>query len=338
MRLPEAFTRYRPEIDAALRAALGGRSSPLYDMMRYHLGWVDAAGKPLPEPGGKALRPALCLLTCEALGGDYRRAVPAAAAIELVHNYSLIHDDIQDDDRERRHRPTVWSVWGKPQAINAGTGMRILASRALDGLQAGGASLEKQMRVQRLIDEDCLALIEGQYLDISYETRQDVSVADYIAMIECKTAALIACSFEVGAVLAGDDEGAAAGFRRLGRSLGLAFQIRDDILGIWGDETQTGKPAGSDIRKKKKTLPVIYAVASAPGRLRAPVLDFYRNGASDITPVLRALEEAGAQQRAQALADSYRDEARAALAGLRLAGKHRREMEGIIDFLVEREY
>ena len=129
---------------------LAERQSPLYDMMRYHLGWIDAQGRPLPGSAGKALRPTLCLLACEAVGGTYHRALPAAAAVELVHNFSLIHDDIQDDDRERRHRPTVWSIWGKPQAINAGTAMRVLASLALSRLSERGVSGEKQLHAQRI--------------------------------------------------------------------------------------------------------------------------------------------------------------------------------------------
>ena len=242
MKLPVVFERYRSEIDSELRAVLAERESPLYDMMRYHLGWIDWQGRPLSGTAGKALRPALCLLACEAVGGTYHRALPAAAAVELLHNFSLIHDDIQDDDRERRHRPTVWSIWGKPQAINAGTAMRVLASLALSRLGENGVSGEKQLRIQRILDESCLRLIEGQYLDISYESRLDIGVTDYLGMIDGKTAALIGCSLELGAFLGTDDEAVIRGLWNFGRNLGLAFQIRDDILGIWGDEKETGKP------------------------------------------------------------------------------------------------
>jgi geranylgeranyl diphosphate synthase type I len=165
--LPAAFERYRTQIDAELRLVLAQQQSPLYEMMRYHLGWIDEKGDPVKEPAGKALRPTLCLLACEAVGGDYRKALPAAAAIELVHNYSLIHDDIQDDDCERRHRPTVWSIWGKPQAINAGTAMRLLANITLARLREQGISPEKHWHTQCLLDTTTLRLIEGPYLDIS---------------------------------------------------------------------------------------------------------------------------------------------------------------------------
>ncbi|MDP6416110.1 MAG: polyprenyl synthetase family protein, partial [Gammaproteobacteria bacterium] len=262
-KLPQVFEKYRTEIDAELRSLLAQHQSPLYDMMRYHLGWIDEKGHPQQGSTGKALRPTLCLLACEAAGGEYRHALPAAAAVELVHNYSLIHDDIQDDDRERRHRPTVWSIWGKPQAINAGTAMRLLSNMALFRLAKWRVSLEKRTRVQYLLDESSLRLIEGQYLDISYESRFDISVSDYLKMIEGKTASLMSCSLEAGALLGSDDEHLVESLRNIGRCLGLAFQIQDDILGIWGNQEETGKPLGSDIRHRKKTFPIVHALEKA---------------------------------------------------------------------------
>lgn len=339
MNLPEVFTRYRAEIDAGLRAALRGRKSPLYDMMRYHLGWADDKGNPLPESGGKALRPTLCLLACQSLGGDYRRAIPAAAAIELAHNYSLIHDDIQDDDKERRHRPTVWSIWGKPQAINAGTAMRLLASLALADLRERGVSDETRLRIQRLLDEDCLALIEGQYLDISYETMFNITVSDYLDMIEKKTAALIACALEAGALLASENEAVIAGYRRAGRNLGMAFQIRDDILGIWGDERQTGKPSCSDIIKKKKSMPIIYALENTRGEMRTRLQRIYGNGASpDTAAVLEILDAVGARHQAQRLAEGYSNEAMAGINALPLREASRRDLTEVLSFLIERDF
>jgi geranylgeranyl diphosphate synthase type I len=235
MKLPECFERYRTDIDAELKLILSDRQLPLYDMMRYHLGWIDDKGNTLANAAGKALRPTLCLSACEVAGGEYSRALSAAAAIELVHNYSLIHDDIQDDDRERRHRPTVWCLWGKPQAINAGTAMRLLANMALLRLEARGVSQQRRLRIQQLLDETSLRLIEGQYLDINFETRFDINVSDYLTMIDKKTAALIACSLEVGALLGSDNDSLSDKFSNIGRNLGLAFQIIDDILGIYSN-------------------------------------------------------------------------------------------------------
>ena len=341
MNLPSVFNKYRGDIDAELKSVFSERQSPLYDMMRYHMGWVDEKGKAISISGGKALRPTLCLLACEAVGGDYRQALPAAAAIELVHNYSLIHDDIQDDDRERRHRPTVWSIWGKPQAIGAGTAMRILADLALLRLQELGVPDQKQLRAHYLIDEECMSLIEGQYLDISYETRFDITIQDYLNMIRKKTAALLSCSLELGAMLGTDDELVTEGFRNVGMNLGIAFQIRDDILGIWGEEQKTGKPSRSDIRRKKKTFPVIWAFDKAKGDLRTDLLNFYRDGASvgsGITTVLRVLKTVGAQTQAQKLAETYRDEALAAIKGLPLTASAAYDLQELLNFLVERDF
>ncbi len=341
MKLPPVFERYRSEIDSELRAVLAECQSPLYDMLRYHLGWIDAQGHPLPGSVGKALRPALCLLACEVVGGEYHRALPAAAAVELVHNFSLIHDDIQDDDRERRHRPTVWSIWGKPQAINAGTAMRVLASLALSRLSERGVSGEKQLRAQRILDESCLRLIEGQYLDISYESRLDIGVADYLKMIDGKTAALIGCSLELGALLGTDDEPVIRGLWGFGRNLGLAFQIRDDILGIWGDEQETGKPLGSDIRRRKKSFPIAYALEKATSKVKTELANIYQNEAIDedgTLSVLRILDGVGAQQYAQKMTEMYHDKALKEMRDLALMPEARRDLEALANFLVDRNF
>lgn len=341
MKLPKVFEKYRAQIDAELKLVLAERQLPLYHMMRYHLGWVDEQGNPLPNSAGKALRPTLCLLACEAVSGDYHRALPAAAAIELVHNYSLIHDDIQDDDRERRHRPTVWSIWGKPQAINAGTAMRLLANLALWRLQQHGVPLEKQFSAQYLIDETTLRLIEGQYQDISYESRFDISVGDYLSMIQEKTAALIACSLEVGALLGSDNKLLRRSFRDIGRNLGLAFQIRDDIIGIWGDGKITGKPLGSDIRRRKKTFPIVYALENTEDGLRKELINVYQSGEvgeDEVLTILEILESIHAQHKAQRLAEKYSQQAIKAIDKLAILPSAKRDLVEIACFLVERDF
>lgn len=341
MKLPAVFERYRVEIDAELRSALTGRQSALYDMMKYHLGWLDERGNPSSNSSGKALRPTLCLLACEAVGGEYRRAAPAAAAVELVHNFSLIHDDIQDDDRERRHRPTVWSIWGKPQAINAGTAMRILTNLALLRLGRYDIPPAKQLQVQYLIDETSLRLIEGQYLDISYESRFNIGVSDYLNMIERKTAALIACSLEIGALLGTEDESLIEGFRKTGLNLGLAFQIKDDILGIWGDGEKTGKPAGSDIRHHKKTLPIVFTLEKGRDGLRKELINIYQNGAlteDGVASVLRILEVAGAQAAAEKMAEGYCQQAEQTIDKLAIAPSARHDLQELLHFLAERNF
>jgi len=331
--LPSVFQRYRADIDAELRAVLSGRDSPLYHMLRYHLGWVDERGNPLAQDAGKALRPTLCLLACEAAGGHYQKALPAAAALELIHNFSLIHDDIQDGDRERRHRPTVWYLWGKNQALNAGDSMHALANLALCRLKEKGVAAPKQVQALRLLTEGCLAMIEGQYLDLSYESRLDVSVDDYLEMVSLKTAALIGCATGMGALLGTDDELLIEHLRRFGHRLGLAFQIRDDILGIWGDETITGKPLASDIRRKKKSLPVVYALASQDREL----LRIYRKPSlteAEVALVLNKLEAKTAQAQAEAFCQQALDE----LEGIELKPQAREELVELAHFLTQRSY
>jgi len=340
VKVPSAFKRYRSAINTELRSVLAGRTSPLYEMMRYHLGWVDEHGNPIRGSPGKALRSTLCLLACEAVGGSWYKALPAAAGMELMHNFSLIHDDIQDDDRERRHRPTVWSIWGKPQAINAGDALATIAGLSLLGLAQRGIPAGKQLLTHKLMYEACLTTIEGQYLDISYESRFDIQVSDYLEMTERKTAALIARSLEVGALLGSDDEAVIQGLSRFGWNLGLAFQVRDDILGIWGDEGKTGKPWGSDIRHKKKSLPIAYALETAKGKARTELVDIYQEEVIDdegVRAILGILEAVQAGVYAQGLANEYYNAALKQLRGLSLRPWPRSQLRDMTRFVVERD-
>jgi geranylgeranyl diphosphate synthase, type I len=339
MSLPVILDKYRSQVDRELKALVDERKSVMYDMMRYHLGWIDEKGSPVKGKAGKALRPALCCFSCEAAGGDYRKALPAAAALELVHNFSLIHDDIQDNDRERRHRATVWAVWGMPQAINAGNAMRVLANSALRHLK--GISTEKQVRLHELLDEISLSLIEGQYLDIGYEKRFDITVEDYITMINGKTVALLAGSMEIGALLGTDVEAEVGNFKETGRNLGLAFQIRDDILGIWGDSEETGKSTGSDIRRRKKSYPVVFALENTGGAAKTELVSIYQHSHMDESDVSRALEifeAAGTQAKAQGLVQKYCGEAWENFKKARVSKEHQAEMDELIGFLTGRKY
>jgi len=253
----------------ALQQALPSRMSPFYDMLRYHLGLDDHGGS-----SGKQLRPALCLLVCEALGGDWRTALPAAASIELIHNFSLIHDDIQDGDRERRHRPTVWAKWGVGQAINAGDAMYCLAMLALNRFrQTAHEPLMGDML--GLLSEATREIIEGQYLDLSYEALPQITLDQYLDMIQRKTGALIRASAEVGAMLAATTPHARLLARDFGESLGKLFQVQDDLLGVWGAPEATGKPVSADIRRKKKSLPIVLALTVAPHAERLELSSIY---------------------------------------------------------------
>jgi len=333
--------RYRAEIDDELRVLFSGHRQSIYDMLRYHLGWVDEKGRPQETGGGKRLRPSLCLLCCEALGGDYRQALPAAAGIELLHNFTLIHDDIEDNDRERHHRPTVWSLWGVPRAINAGDGLHVIAHLAMLGLEQRGVPAAKVVQVATVLGEACLEICEGQDLDISFEERLDVRVEDYLQMITRKTAALMEASFRIGALLGTDDEEAVYCLALSGRKLGLAFQMRDDVLGIWGRAEDTGKVSANDIRRKKKSLPVVYTFSKARDEARKELERIYAKetlSEDDVASVLAIMEEVGAEAFAQRLAEDLLNEALGELNKVSSTSHALAELKRLAVFFVERAY
>jgi len=283
----------------------------VYEQCRYHLGLDGTKGV-----SGKRMRPLLGLLAYASITGDHRGALPGAAAVELGHNFSLVHDDIEDNDRERRHRPTLWSVHGIPQAINTGDMLFSLSRVALHRLTDLGFSDRKVLRLMRLYDETCVALCEGQYIDIANtETGTMMSVELYFDMIGRKTAALIAASIEAGALLATDDEHVIERYRAFGWDLGLAFQINDDLLGIWGQEQATGKQP-TDVARRKKTLPVIYAFEHAGPEDRARLVEAYASGApmaGEIDEIVAILERSGAHAFTRDQARLHRDRALAEL-------------------------
>ncbi len=260
----EHFTaEWLPRLEAEMQAVLALREPDVaqhYQMMHYHMGWADESFQPGIFDTGKRIRPLMCLMACAAVGGEPAAALPAAAAVEILHNFSLIHDDIQDGDRTRRHRPTLWTLWGVPQAINVGDGMFALAYAALLRSKQQGVADAQLLAALERFTTCCAALTEGQHLDMGFEARENVPVATYLQMIEGKTAALLAASLALGALLGGADKATEDALYRFGRHIGLAFQIRDDILGIWGDPAVTGKAAGNDILRRKKSLPLLYAL------------------------------------------------------------------------------
>ena len=298
-------------------------------MIRYHLG-LDGSG----AAAGKRMRPLLGLLAYASIAGDHAAALPGAAAVELGHNFSLVHDDIEDGDRERRHRPTVWALHGIPQAINTGDMLFSLSRMALHRLTELGFSDAKVLRLMRLYDETCVALCEGQYIDIWTSEHDDAMSVDlYFDMIGRKTAALIAASIEAGALLATDDEAVISRYRAFGWALGIAFQLNDDLLGIWGQEQATGKEP-TDVARKKKTLPVIYAYEHAAPAERARLAELYagdRPTADDVEEIVTIVERSGARTFTRDEARRYRDEALAELdaAGV-IDGAARARLQDII--------
>ncbi|MCL5428975.1 MAG: polyprenyl synthetase family protein [Chloroflexi bacterium] len=250
-----------PAIEQALRDAMAPANSvgheALYGMLAYHLGWEG--GKAKPRAAGKRIRPTLLLLTCAAAGGDWKQALPAAAAVELLHNFSLIHDDIQDGSQQRRGRLTLWAIHGIAQAINAGDAMFSLAHMSLEGLLKT-TSRSIYVTAAGLLPRTSLHLTQGQYLDLSYENINDLSLVSYWPMIWGKTAMLIRACTQLGAAIAGATGRKLKAYMTFGEKLGLAYQVHDDLLGIWGDPKEMGKSAHSDLLSGKKSLPVLYAL------------------------------------------------------------------------------
>jgi geranylgeranyl diphosphate synthase type I len=298
--VPPLFLRYQQEISLALRQAVAKASEAAiiadasafgsyYGQMHYHLGWVNAHFLPVQSHPGKLLRPTLLLLAYEvarAQGGtrectahSLQRALPAAAAIELIHNFTLIHDDIEDADTERRHRTTLWKIWGIPKAINTGDGMAFVAHLALWDVLNEGVEGALAVRLGQVLDRTLLTVTEGQYLDLTFEKRPSVSEQQYGDMIGRKTAALMSGAAEMGALLGSRDEAIIGSLRRFGWALGMAFQVRDDMLGVWGSTQELGKTAAGDIYRRKKSLPIIHALQTSDKEGQKVLREIYQQEA-----------------------------------------------------------
>ncbi len=305
-------------IDEEIRDVLAQAETalqPFYGMMLYHLGLdIDRPG------GGKRMRPLMCVLVYEALGGDPRGVLPAAAALELLHNFTLIHDDIEDQDPTRHHRPTVWSVWGVPQAINTGDGMYAASRLAVQRLRERGFPAGRILDFACLIDQACVRVCEGQFLDISFESRTDVTVERYRAMAAKKTGALIAACAEGAAVLATDDPRVREALARFGDDFGQAFQAYDDLLGIWATTERTGKLEMNDLVKRKKTLPVVIAFEKASPRLRSELAALFEPpaplAAENVERIREILDEVGTREQLESEIASHRTRALHALRGI----------------------
>ncbi len=302
---------FLPAIEAEMKVILESDHPSYqvyYGMLHYHLGWVDSGLGSESGKAGKRIRPLICLLVCDAAGGNWEQAVPAAAAIELLHNFSLIHDDIEDGSRTRRGRKTVWELWGVPQAINAGDSMFSSAYAALARLADRGVAAETTVDSLRIFARACVQLTKGQHLDMRYETQASVDVEQYKQMIAGKTAALLSATSEIGAIIAGAEPEKRHDFAEFGRNVGLAFQAHDDVLGIWGDETTVGKSTVSDILTRKKTMPVVYGLARS-----SALRDLYACPQLDVQQAVDLLEAAGARDYAVAAVDRYSEAAMAHL-------------------------
>lgn len=316
--LGEALLQAIHDARARLPSAADSREilDEFYGQIEYHHGWRAPDLSPTPWHPGKLIRPTLLLLACEVAAGQrgqsdqerqaaIQRAIPAALAVELVHNFSLVHDDIEDGDEERHHQPTLWKLWGVPLAINTGDGIFALARLQLSHLRARGVPAETIIELSTRLDATCIELCEGQHLDMRFEGRQDVSVAMYLDMIGRKTAALMDCAARMGSLVgAPESQALSAHLGAFGRALGIGFQLRDDMLGIWSAQA-LGKSEAGDLRHKKMSLPVISVLEDAAPADRRTLIEIYSQpgpaSETQIATLLEILERSGARERARTM-------------------------------------
>ncbi len=326
------ISEMRAAVEADLRSTIDLSFSETYREMRnmisYHLGWLDDLSQ------GKRIRPILLLLITQTLGGDWKNAVQAGAAIELIHNFSLIHDDIQDHSEIRHGRPTLWKTVGVAQAINAGDALFTIGLKKIWDLQKN-FDLDLVARSYLILNQTCLRLTQGQYLDIDFESRQPISDREYLEMIAGKTTALLSACTQIGAILAGASPRVALSAVEFGHNLGMAFQIVDDYLGVWGDPSITGKSAASDLVEGKKTYPILLGLADdnpfSKRWLEGPI------HSEDATELADMLGETGAKQATIHKADEYTQKALAALGELCSPSNSRQILDDLTQWLLKRD-
>ncbi len=321
---PDVLRRARELTTPGILAAAGRLSPEVRPLVEYHLGLADQHGRPIEgASSGKGVRPALVLLSAEAAGAEAVIGVPGAVAVELVHNFSLIHDDVIDCDTERRHRPTVWAIWGVGRAIIAGDALLSLSQEVLLGSGTGAEAA-------RCLAEATSAMIAGQALDMAFESLAGVDVARCLSMEAGKTGALLGCAASLGAILAGAPQRVTDALREFGTQLGLAFQAIDDLLGIWGDPRQTGKPTWSDLRQHKKSLPITAALAAEDRRSDelATLLASDELKEHDLARAATLVEQCGGRAAAT---DEAEGRLAAALDALESAPLERRARDELVD-------
>lgn len=329
--LTKFFSSSLKLVEKDMEAVLSQFELPLYDFMRYHLGWKDEKGNPLSEDerrkfGGKRIRPLMLLAICRLLGGSIKHSLPAASAVEFLHNFSLIHDDIEDGDEVRRFRPTVWKIWGIPQAINLGSSMQALVNLSALRLKA---HFDSEI-VNRVLEELTVAIIrmtEGQYLDLAMQEIGETTVSDYLDMVRRKTGALFERACRISAILAGKKEEIVERAGKFGMFFGLAFQIKDDYLGIWGEPEKIGKPA-EDIHKGKMSFPIVFALNKSRRKNElADILAKREKREEDIEKALAILAEIGAKEYTREMCESYTDDAVFHLSQLKGRSEIKKELE-----------
>jgi geranylgeranyl diphosphate synthase type I len=331
---PLFLRRHAVLVRDALRNSAPPRTTRAGAMAAYHMGWADASGAPCDADSGKLLRAALTLWGASAAGGAPADALHAAIAVEWIHNFTLVHDDIQDGDHERRHRATLWTLVGQPQAINAGDALHSLA---LTLLTRPGPHPARRLRAAHAVSRAVSAVIDGQCLDLDLEGRPAAGTGVALRLARAKTGALIGGSLQAGAILGGGAAGFSERLRRVGRELGAAFQVRDDWLGTWGDPAVTGKSSHADLERRKSTFAIAAAwTAASPGQ-RRELRELMASPGSAGTPRLRRLlDELDAGPRTADGACRLAEAALRHLEHVALDTRHRDELEQLAAYVAHR--
>jgi geranylgeranyl diphosphate synthase type I len=307
----------------AVDETCAGQYSGLGDIFKYQMGWTGQSGK-----SGKRIRPMMLLLTVAGYNEKWDRAIPAAIALELIHNYSLIHDDIEDNSQMRRGVETVWVKWGQPQGINSGDSMLNLAFSVLWKLE-NNYSPQTVIETTKTLQRYSMDLTKGQYLDIDFESRSNVTIKNYIDMVEGKTCSLFKAALEIGGILGESSAQDRMKLQKIGSLLGQAYQIQDDWLGIWGDVSVTGKSNQSDLLERKKTYPVILGLQKNHQFLKL----WDQAGNNDQLPILEMAKTLEAEGIKQATESEFNRVYEEAFSLLKLLGKKYKEFEGLSDFI-----
>jgi geranylgeranyl diphosphate synthase type I len=334
--MPAGVAQARDLVGPAAEAAINRLTPGVRKVAAYHYGFADAEGNPVRKGSGKGLRPALALLSARAAGATADRGVTPAIAVELVHNFSLLHDDIMDGDAERHHRPTAWTVFGVGAAILAGDALLALANDLLLEDNAPGGPW-----AARCLSTAVQRLIAGQSEDLAFEKRDDVTLPECVEMAGDKTAALMACACTIGAVHAGAAPELAMGLADFGGHVGLAFQLTDDLLGIWGATEVTGKPVRADLRARKKSLPVVAALSGGTreaGELAKILTSDAALSEDELIHAADLVVRAGGKDWAEKEASDRLSAAASCLDGVGIPDEVRAEFMAIAEFITARTW
>ena len=325
---------YGPALETELRSSLEGQEGLLHNMLLYQLGGVDEQGTPLSSLSVECLHPLLCLLACESLSGEYAPALSPAAAVELVHQYAIMHEDVQSGSPNRGHRPTVWWIWGPGQAINAGDGMHAVARLTLMRLHKQGAPVERVLKAMQLLDRSSLSLCEGQHMDLVFQERLDVGVDSYLRMAERKTGALVACSMGLGALAATDDDAVVAAFSECGKHVGVAWQMAQDIRDLVASSGADGP--SDNLLNKKKLLPIVRTLEAGEPSIKRELGGLYFKRLlepADVGRIVEILEESSSMEFCRGLVEDRCLDALGALESVSLSDGSRGTLERLLQEL-----